>query len=63
MSNDMLWLARELQINRWGIKMKRYESATSFFEVFKIGREVRRIERIIYAMNKEMKRRGIFKPF
>ena len=63
MSNDMLFLARELQLNLWLIKMKRYKSATSVFEVFRIGREIRKVERIIYAMNKELKRRGIFKAF
>ena len=67
MSNDMLFLARELQLNLWLIKMlikmKRYESATSVFEVFRISREIRKVERIIYAMNKELKRRGIFKAF
>ena len=57
MSNDMLFLARELQLNLWLIKMKRYESATSVFEVFRISREIRKVERIIYAMNKELKRR------
>ncbi len=63
MSNDMLFLARELQLNLWLIKMKRYEYATSVFEVFRISREIRKVERIIYAMNKELKRRVIFKAF